>query len=164
MDKEFVKEKISLRKDLLKGLFALFILIGTGAATLWVRKSFILHDVSGKIILKYNAEDSFTTAASVFNNELGNDEIEVEAITLPEIIDSFKLGKIHLLKMDCEGSEYNIFYNLPKTYFSSIQCIAIECHNGKTKMENKLALYDFIKSNGYFIKTDQSGMLWAWRK
>ena len=56
MDKEFLKEKISLRKDLLRGLFALFILIGSGAATLWVRKSFIIHDVSGKIILKYNID------------------------------------------------------------------------------------------------------------
>ena len=56
MDKEFLKEKISLLKDLWRGLFALFILIGSGAATLWARKSFIIHDVPGKIILKYNID------------------------------------------------------------------------------------------------------------
>ena len=56
MNNDFVKETIGLLKDLLRGLFALFILIGSGAAALWTRKSFIIHDEAGKIILKYNID------------------------------------------------------------------------------------------------------------
>lgn len=118
---------------------------------------------SGNIKLQYNSEDSFTTGASVFNNTLGNDEIEVETITLPEIIDTYKLNTIQILKMDCEGAEYNIFYNCPEKYFSYIRYIALECHNGETKKENITALCDFLKSKGYFVETSNSGMLWAWR-
>jgi len=41
MNKEFVKENIGLLKDLLKGLFTLFILIGSGGGALLVKKTFL---------------------------------------------------------------------------------------------------------------------------
>ena len=54
------------------------------------------------------------------------------------------VSKIDLLKLDCEGAEYNILYNTPAHLFKKINCISIETHPGPDKKENKDALEKFL--------------------
>lgn len=117
----------------------------------------------GKITLRYDAADSYTTAGSVYDNELGQDEIEVCAITLDEIFESYSLKEIDLLKLDCEGAEYHILYNCPGEYMKSIKCIALESHEGGRENENKASMVGFLGLLGYKVRTDKGGMVWAWR-
>ena len=51
MDKDFLREKIKLLTELLRGLYALFILIGSGAATLFVRKTFLTNSFDNNIMI-----------------------------------------------------------------------------------------------------------------
>ena len=51
MNKEFVKENIELFKDLLKGLFTLFILIGSGGGALLVKKTFLTDKFEYNILV-----------------------------------------------------------------------------------------------------------------
>ena len=41
MEKDYLKEKIGLLKDWMKGLFALFVLIGSGTMGIFINRSFL---------------------------------------------------------------------------------------------------------------------------
>jgi len=54
--------------------------------------------------------------------------IEVETITLEEVFRRHEIRQIGLLKMDCEGAEYEILFATPKFILAKIQKIAMEYH------------------------------------
>jgi len=37
--------------------------------------------------------------------------VEVDCISLDDIIEKYNIDNVHLLKIDCEGAEYEILYN-----------------------------------------------------
>jgi len=123
-----------------------------------------VYGTGGIITLKYNAQDSFTTAGSIFDNALGGDEIEVYTMTLPEIFREYGVKVIDVLKLDCEGSEYHILYHCPEEYLRLVNSIAVECHRGEGENENRGALCGFLRSLAYRIRTDKGGLVWAWRE
>lgn len=62
--------------------------------------------------------------------------------TLNNIVSENKIDKIKLLKIDCEGSEYEIFYNTDKKILSNIQNIIGEFH--KVENEDYYKLTDYL--------------------
>jgi FkbM family methyltransferase len=71
-------------------------------------------------------DESNTGGHSMFT-KTGN-FLNVNCITLPEIMESHKLNKINLLKMDCEGAEYEILFNTEEKFFKKIDKIVMEAH------------------------------------
>ena len=75
--------------------------------------------------------------------------IQVESITLQKVFELNNIKKCNLLKLDCEGSEYEIINSLPDSYFSMIDKIIIEYHFAKkypkllTELIKKLELMSF---------------------
>ena len=68
-----------------------------------------VYGSSGEVVLSYDSSDSFTTSASVYDSSNTQMKtIRVSCVTLQEIFDKHQLERCHLLKMDCEGSEYEI--------------------------------------------------------
>ena len=57
-----------------------------------------------------------------------SNSIQVDSITLQKIFDLNNIKKCNLLKLDCEGSEYEIINSLPDSYFSMIDKMIIEYH------------------------------------
>ena len=55
-------------------------------------------------------------------------DIDVPSITLEEIVKKHGIKKIKLLKIDCEGSEYEILYNCPTKILKKIECLGGEFH------------------------------------
>jgi FkbM family methyltransferase len=96
-------------------------------------------------------------------------KVRVSCTTLAEILDSNKLQRIDLLKMDCEGAEYEILYTTPARYFDRIREIRMEYHNLADDRSNREALATFLRGLGYEITLPQStftrtsGNLWARR-
>ena len=78
-----------------------------------------------------------------------------------------QIEQIDFMKIDCEGSEYSIIYNLPKELFKKISNICVETHNGKEKHHNLNSLNAYLKENEYETKTLEeekyTGYIWAWR-
>ena len=64
-----------------------------------------------------------------------------------------KIEKVDLLKLDCEGAEYDILYSLPKEKFKKINRIALEAHKREGKTNNALSLKAFLEENGFVCKT-----------
>lgn len=76
--------------------------------------------------------------------------IEVETISLKEIFEKNRISKCDLLKMDCEGCEYNVLYGTPKDILEKIKIITIECHPEGDKKELK----KYLEQSGFITEFD----------
>ena len=103
---------------------------------------------SGKLNLFLNNDQS---AHSIFPK--GSESITVEATSLQKIFDEKQISSCKLLKLDCEGAEYDIIDSLPIEYLDKIQNMAIEYHLADTKPELIKNLILKIKNAGFKIKT-----------
>jgi FkbM family methyltransferase len=92
--------------------------------------------------------------------------IRVPCTTLVEILDSNNLARVDLVKMDCEGAEYEILYNTPLSYLNRIGEMRMEYHNLDGDRSNVDALAAFLTERGYDIvrsrpTSSTNGNLWA---
>ena len=120
---------------------------------------------SGEVSLSFDSKDSFTTSASVFKNPgLQENTVQVSCVTLQEIFDEHHLERCDLLKIDCEGAEYEILYNCPVNYLHRVAQMAIEVHGGAGPNQNIESLANYLSSNDFKTRQYSDHMLWAWRQ
>jgi FkbM family methyltransferase len=86
----------------------------------------------------------------------------VRLSTLQSVMRENNIDKIDLLKMDCEGAEWDI---LPaaEPILPKIRQLCIEYHNGKLTAD---WLETWLTRNGYTVRRTAgawNGLLWAWR-
>ena len=91
------------------------------------------------------------SAHSIFSSD--SESTTVKSISLQRIFDENKISSCKLLKLDCEGAEYEIIDSLPLEYFDKIENIAIEYHVADSKPELVKDLISKIKNAGFTIKT-----------
>ena len=93
--------------------------------------------------------------------------IAVQTSSLADIFDANALERVDLLKMDCEGAEYEILYGTPDRCLQRIREIRMEYHRLPAERCNKEALAAFLQSRGFQITlttpADANGNLWARR-
>jgi len=77
-------------------------------------------------------------------------QVCVEALTLKEIFDLNQIKRCKLLKIDCEGSEYSVFENMPDEVLSKIENIFIEVHPIKDRKPDFLK--DFLIKKGFEVR------------
>jgi len=95
-----------------------------------------VSDSSNKKLTLYNHPDfsgGNTTCSNseVFANHFRRpfETVEVDCISLDEIIEKYNIDNVHLLKIDCEGAEYEILYNSQFFKNKMIKNIVGEFHN-----------------------------------
>jgi len=108
--------------------------------------------------LKIFLSSENTGGHSVYGS--GKNYQEVKTTTLPDIFKDNFIEVCDLLKMDNEGSEYRIFYNLPDEYFKKIINIRMEVHNIDKDRNNSDYFIKFLKNKGYRI-TFKDSILFA---
>ncbi len=118
---------------------------------------------TGEIFLHFDTEDSFTTSATIFSDkEQGENGLSVNCTTLEKVFNEHGITSCDLLKLDCEGAEFEILYNCPQAIIDRIQHIVMEVHEGAEKGQNINSLSSFLKSVGFVVMYEKQ-MLWAWR-
>lgn len=122
-----------------------------------------VSDLEGELVLKFDTNQSITTSASIFDNVSGNDEELVTSTTLESVINEYGFDEIDILKLDCEGSEYGIFYKTQPELFDRVKCVAMETHQGKADNENHYALAEYIKSLGFSVITKPDSLIWGYK-
>lgn len=120
---------------------------------------------SGEVSLNLDSGDSFTTSASIFGNSASQRKtVQVPCVTLPDIFDEHRLQQCDLLKMDCEGAEYEILYNCPADTLSKVAQMAVEVHGGSGPNQNIVSLENYLNSVDFKTRRYEQHMLWAWRR
>ena len=79
--------------------------------------------------------------------------ISVQSTSLQSIFDENNITSCKLLKLDCEGAEYEIIDSLPTKYFERIKNIVIEYHLADSKPQLAKNLINKIQNMGYAIET-----------
>jgi FkbM family methyltransferase len=92
----------------------------------------------------------------------------VSCTTLKDIIADNRLDNVGLLKVNCEGAEYEILESFPAAEFSRISNIRLEYHNLPAPGKNGKSLARFLEARDYRIQhytwyPDGSGFIWATR-
>ncbi len=81
-----------------------------------------------------------------------NKFITVKTISLKDIFKENKINFCHLLKIDTEGSEYDILHSTPRKYLNKIGFIILEYHDRIFKMTcNKLI--GFLTKRGFVVES-----------
>jgi len=120
---------------------------------------------SGTVEIMFNPDDSFTTSATIFQKPPKNNQvIRVPSITLPDIFREHSIEMCDLLKMDCEGAEYDIIYSCPSDCLSRITQMAMEVHGGAEPRQNIESLEAYLNEQGFTTRRRPVGMLWAWKR
>ena len=154
------------------GLFSLFVYQFCNKGKIFcyepIRENFEYLDLNLKLnktnnIFPFNlAVSSDSSDLDIFLNEdqsghsifsKNNKKITVKSISLKQIFDENKILNCKLLKLDCEGSEYQIIDALPLNYFDRIENIVIEYHLADSKPELGKKLITKIKNTGFKITT-----------
>ena len=109
--------------------------------------------------------NSDESAHSVFPH--GNIFVEVKSTTIEIFFDEYKIENCNLMKIDCEGAEYEIIDSIPDEYFSRINKMIIEYHIVDKKPELYQNLLKKLENNLFKIKTkkisENIGMIYAAR-
>jgi FkbM family methyltransferase len=88
-----------------------------------------------------------TFFASPFSGNGGT--AEVECTTLPALLRDFELDEIDVLKLDCEGSEYDVLLGVDPDVVGRIKNIVLEVHEAPTIPHTRTELVSFLESNGF---------------
>lgn len=94
-----------------------------------------------------------------------NNHIQIQCISLETIFKKNNLLHCDVLKVDCEGAEYEIFYQAPASIFRKISEIRMEYHHLDDDKQNISELKKYLTGNGYkLVKFRQdsihSGIVW----
>ena len=146
-----------------------FLSAGTKKPLISVHQMAITKEGVDSITLNLKTTDDLTVSASAVTKEASDVTLEVKATSLQALMQDETLSKIDVLKMDCEGSEYDILYNASPENLAAIGFIAMEVHELPTPKHNLKALKDFFMHNQFEVLdvlyvNDETSMLWAKNK
>jgi FkbM family methyltransferase len=99
-------------------------------------------------------DPSNTGAHSIFKSHEQNLCIPSQTISLTEIFDTYHLDTIDILKLDCEGAEYEILLNTPVATLQKIKTIVMEQHitESTQKLYSADALIDLLTLIGFDVQ------------
>lgn len=112
-------------------------------------KAGVLHlDLRTGEPLQFSSQEALSEVA-------GDEILTVEALPLAAVLSTEKLEKVDLLKMDCEGAEYEILFNTPVETFGNIERIIMEYHDVDADHAHP-ALVAFLEALGYQVTRHQN--------
>jgi FkbM family methyltransferase len=77
-------------------------------------------------------------------------QIQAKTVTLQTLIQKYSLPRVDLLKLDCEGCEYDVLTSLDPETLMKIRAIFLEYHDGHRNLPKLLS------DNGFSIKAENS--------
>jgi hypothetical protein len=93
-------------------------------------------------------------ALNGFDDRVTAVRFEGDEITLAELLDTHQLDSVDLLKVDCEGAEYDILPNTPDEVFDRVENIAFEYHEVDGYEARLEQVLDQLSSVGYRLYED----------
>jgi FkbM family methyltransferase len=97
----------------------------------------------------------------------GDGSIAVECVTLADVFERQQIERCHFLKLDCEGSEYEILLQAPAAVLARVERVALEYHDHVTPHRHG-ELVQCLRDAGFQVqvvthKRSPTGYLFATR-
>lgn len=106
-------------------------------------------DADAKTKLLYLSRKHY--AHSLIDGEDASGEsVPVQCTTIDSIFSDNGIARIDLLKLDIEGSEYEVLYKISDMLFERISRIVLEIHEREGR--SKADLVDFLRRKGYVVR------------
>jgi FkbM family methyltransferase len=122
------------------------------AAAITVVPAALTGGHSASISFYADASKPFSQTASTIPGFLNNNDcITVPAVQLSNYTSANGISCIHLLKLDCEGSEYDILYDANPQVLAMVQALIVETHFVDTDTRNFEAMQTFLNAAGFRI-------------
>ncbi|MCF8278683.1 MAG: FkbM family methyltransferase [Flavobacteriales bacterium] len=125
----------------------------------WTIFEGVLSDTDGELEIQFDNTDSFSTSASMYGLDAGNDKLNVRSLSLDSLMKERQLAQIHILKLDCEGAEYDILYCLNDKQLNSIRFITMETHHIDNERRNRDVLVSWLSGKGWNTDVVRSKVL-----
>lgn len=107
----------------------------------------------------FYTSDSHNGCHSMYSRKECGKEIKINTVNLEDFCKERAIESIDLLKLDCEGAEYEIIFNLSKDFLKKIKKITLEYHDNITK-NNHQEIIEFLSENNFFVD-EKAGYLYA---
>ncbi|EIJ66931.1 methyltransferase, FkbM family [Candidatus Nitrosopumilus salaria BD31] len=95
----------------------------------------------------------------------GGKEVKVKSTSLKDFFEENSIKRCNLVKMDCEGAEYEIIDSIPAEYLDIIDKFIIEYHFEDEKPDAVKKLIEKLKSNSFAVEKkewkDGMGLIYA---
>lgn len=132
----------------------------------WHFHEYGLWKEDGDLDIFTTSTDDFTSVSGIMHFDDAHHKVSIAVRSLASFLQEQKINHIDLLKMDCEGAEYEILFQLPEVFFDGIEKMAMETHD--TKQHKTQDMVNFLNSKGYQVKfvtrpETQTGHIWAWK-
>ncbi|MBP9152015.1 MAG: FkbM family methyltransferase [Flavobacteriales bacterium] len=125
----------------------------------WTVIEGVLSDKDGELEVQFDNSDSFSTSASMYGLDRGSDSVKVMSKTLVSLMTELALPAIHILKLDCEGAEYDILYCLTAEELNRIAFITMETHQIDDERRNRDTLVSWLKEKRWKTEVIRSKVL-----
>ena len=130
----------------------------------WKIHPYGLWKETGTLELFTTSTDDFTATSGVMQVSNADKKLNVQVSTIQNFIEENKIETIDLLKLDCEGAEYEILFSLSDADYKKVKRIAMETH--VTEHHKTEDLVEFLQTKGFqlsYIIKPETGHVWAWR-
>jgi FkbM family methyltransferase len=94
---------------------------------------------------------NYAIGNSMYKNTKSDSKIDIKTISLQDIIKNNNIQKIDFLKLDCEGTEYEILLNLDHLILQKIDKIVAEMHPNIENFKIR-DVKEFLISNGFDVR------------
>lgn len=110
-----------------------------------------VSDVDGEVFMHFDSDASATNCVTTHSEMFGRSSsgVPVESVNINTLLSSFQ-EKINFLKIDCEGSEFEIFKTITPENLSTIDKIVVETHGEEidsfvhqTLLDNSFKVYKY---------------------
>jgi FkbM family methyltransferase len=118
----------------------------------------------GSLRLRSRRGGEFPTDATLWTEGDKGTTFEVPALALADLLSQYEVSRVSLLKLDCEGAEYDILYRAKPEVLERVEAITMEVHKGRADNENIQALGQFLCRMGFACGLScRNDFLWAAR-
>ena len=122
----------------------------------------------GPMQLKVDSGVPVLYSTAMNADRLGRHDTIVQGTTLDEVFGTFHIENCDLIKIDCEGAEYDILFETSPLTLQKIKRVCLEYHNGITKFTHS-DLVRFLEINSFSVILNPSpvhrhtGLLFAFK-
>jgi FkbM family methyltransferase len=117
--------------------------------------SYAIGAQSGPMVLQTATAEPVQHSTASPGKTPSRPALQVSGLSLDDAFRAAQVDRCHLLKVDCEGGEYDLFFGASKETLARIGCISMEYHDCVTQYSHA-DLKTFLEQRGFSVRLRQN--------